>query len=69
MAERLHRQLKDSIRSHQNNEWVLILPTILLGIRSVIKEDLKVTLAELTYGYNIQLLGEFLTPSNTTDKV
>lgn len=59
MVERLHRQLKAAIKCHQTENWVDVLPTILLGIRTAQKEDLGTTAAELTYGSNIRLPGEF----------
>lgn len=38
----------------------MILPTVLMGIRASWKEDLQTTSAELVYGENIRLPGEFL---------
>lgn len=38
---------------------MLHLPTILLGLRTTYKEDLKATPAELVYGTSLQLPGEF----------
>lgn len=62
MVERLHRQLKAAIKCHQNDRWTDILPTVLLGIRSAWKEDIKATSAELVYGEPLRLPGEFLAP-------
>jgi hypothetical protein len=39
------------------------LPLVLLGIRSAWKEDLKVSSAELEYGFPLLLPGEFFAPS------
>uniref|UniRef100_A0A8D8S1Q3 Uncharacterized protein n=1 Tax=Cacopsylla melanoneura TaxID=428564 RepID=A0A8D8S1Q3_9HEMI len=64
MVERLHRQLKAAIKCHQNDRWIDILPTVLLGIRSAWKEDIKATSAELVYGEPLRLPGEFLAPRN-----
>lgn len=64
MVERFHRQLKAAIRCHQNNRWTEVLPTILLGVRSAWKEDLKSTSADLVYGESLRLPGEFLSPSS-----
>ncbi|XP_033229753.1 uncharacterized protein LOC117181302 [Belonocnema kinseyi] len=44
------------------------LPTVLLGIRSAWKEDLKATAAELVYGEPLRLPGQFLTPSTTNER-
>ncbi|XP_058790930.1 uncharacterized protein LOC131664081 [Phymastichus coffea] len=46
-VERVHRQLKAAIRCHDGNDWVSILPVVLLGMRSALKEDLGATAAEL----------------------
>lgn len=63
MVERLHRQLKTSIRCHENDNWVAMLPIVLLGIRTAIKDDLKATTAEMVNGSNIRLPAEFFLPS------
>lgn len=67
MVERFHRQLKGAIKCHENDHWVEVLPTVLLGIRSAFKEDLKATSAELTYGVNLRLPGEFFVPAQVRD--
>ncbi|XP_017796954.1 PREDICTED: uncharacterized protein K02A2.6-like [Habropoda laboriosa] len=63
MVERFHRQLKAAIRCYQHHRWTDVLPTILLGIRSAWKEDLKSTSAGLVYGQLLRLPGEFMAPS------
>lgn len=60
MVERLHRQLKGAIMCHKNSRWTEILPTVMLGIRSAWKEDIESTAAEMVYGQNLRLPGEFL---------
>ncbi|CAK9804160.1 Retrovirus-related Pol polyprotein from transposon 412 [Anthophora plagiata] len=62
LGERFHRQFKVAIRCHQNVRWTEILPTILLGIRAVWREDLRSRAAELVYGETLRLPGEFLAP-------
>ncbi|XP_046382288.1 protein NYNRIN-like [Ischnura elegans] len=64
-VERLHRQLKAAIRSHETEGWVDILPTILLGLRSAWKEDLQTTSAELVYGEPLRLPGDFHSPTES----
>ncbi len=39
------------------------LPLILLGIRTVLKEDISATTAEMVYGTTLRLPGEFFSPS------
>lgn len=62
MVERLHRQLKAAIKCHDMSNWVEILPIVLLGIRTAIKEELNATAAEMIYGAGIRLPGEFFVP-------
>jgi hypothetical protein len=44
---------------HKTKDWYSILPTILLGLRTTYKEDLKSTAAEMVYGTTISLPGQF----------
>jgi hypothetical protein len=39
---------------------------VLLGIRTALKDDLGCTAAELVYGTNLRLPGEFFSPSPDT---
>ena len=55
MVERLHRQLKAAIKCHENDGWAEVLPIVLLGIRTAIKEDLKASSSELLYGTTLRL--------------
>ena len=66
MVERLHRQLKASLRAHQASSWTDVLPLVLLGIRSAIKKDLGATSAELVYGSPLRLPGEFFDRSRAS---
>ena len=40
-----------------------VLPLVLLGIRTAVKEDLATTTAELVYGTTLRLPGEFFSSS------
>ena len=63
MVERFHRQLKAALKTQSNpNAWMDSLPLILLGIRTALKPDINSTAAEMVYGTNIRLPGEFFTP-------
>ncbi|GBN83550.1 hypothetical protein AVEN_153948-1 [Araneus ventricosus] len=55
IVERFHRHLKSSIKAYESTQWSEILPTILLGIRTAVKEDTKASCAELVYGTTLQL--------------
>lgn len=59
MVERWHRSLKAAIMCHNNSEWFDVLPTVLLGLRTSIKEDIGATAAELVYGTTLRIPGEF----------
>lgn len=60
LVERLHRQLKAAITCHLPETWTDALPIVMLGLRSVYREDIKATTAELLYGETIRIPGEFL---------
>lgn len=64
MIERLHRTIKSALKCNNANDWVDCLPTILLGHRSTLKEDIKATPAELVYGTTLRLPGEFFETTN-----
>lgn len=64
MIERLHRTIKSALKCNNASDWVDCLPTILLGHRSTLKEDIQATPAELVYGTSLRLPGEFFEPSN-----
>ncbi|GFS59466.1 hypothetical protein TNIN_167781 [Trichonephila inaurata madagascariensis] len=45
---------------HSDATWYQSLPTVLLGLRTTIHEDLKATSAELVFGENLRLPGDYL---------
>ena len=60
MVERFHRQLKAAIMAHEApNPWTITLPSVLLGVRSTVKELLGRLAAEMIYGRTHRLPGEF----------
>lgn len=63
LVERFHRSLKQSLMAHNQLRWTELLPTVMLGLRSAFKQDLKATCAELVYGTPIRLPGDFLHPT------
>ncbi|CAK9809177.1 Gag-Pol polyprotein [Anthophora quadrimaculata] len=67
MVEKWHRSLKAAIMCHESKNWVAILPTVLLGLRSSFKEDLGTTAAEMLYGTPLRLPGEFFTDTQPRD--
>lgn len=65
MVERFHRHLKSAIMAHASPNWFHKLPIIMLGIRSVFREDLACSVAELVYGTSLRLPGEFFEPASS----
>ena len=50
LVERFHRRLKESLKARlRGPDWADQLPWVLLGIRTVPKEDLNASSAELIY--------------------
>ena len=66
LVEHFHRQLKAALKTHPQSTWVESLLLVLLGIRTALKEDLHCTAAELVYGTNLRLPGEFFTSPSST---
>jgi cleavage and polyadenylation specificity factor subunit 1 len=65
MVERFHRQLKAALKARLSGpNWMDELPIALLGIRSAWKEDSECSSADLVYGTNLHLPGEFFPSSN-----
>lgn len=63
MIERTHRVIKTALKCRPSVNWVDELPTVLLGLRATIKEDINATSSELVYGTTIRLPGEFFETS------
>ncbi|GFR97519.1 Gag-Pol polyprotein [Elysia marginata] len=63
MVERLHRQLKASLKARTtSSNWFEELPMVLLGIRSSWRVDPGCSPAELVYGSTLRIPGELLQP-------
>lgn len=62
IVERWHRSLKTSLRAMlecTGSTWIDQIPTVLLGLRAVARSDTGVSAAQMVYGNNIRLPGEF----------
>lgn len=57
-VERLHKQLKAALKCH-GRDWLVHLPTVLLGIRAAPSDETGVSRAEVTFGKTLRLPGEF----------
>jgi hypothetical protein len=66
MVERLHRRLKDALRTHgANTSWTAELPWVLLGLRSQPREDSNISSAEAVYGTPLVLPNQYLSIDDT----
>lgn len=59
MVERWHRTLKAAIKCHATNDWTFVLPFVLLGLRTTMKEDINASPAEMLFGSQLRIPGEF----------
>lgn len=60
MVERAHRTLKAALMARNAGEdWISHLPWVLLGIRTMPREGMRVSSAEMVYGDSLVLPGEF----------
>ncbi|XP_029162661.1 uncharacterized protein LOC114934194 [Nylanderia fulva] len=57
--ERWHRSLKTVIKCHETTDWVKVLPVVMLGLRNALKEDIGTSAAELVYGTQLRIPGEY----------
>lgn len=66
LIERLHRQLKAALECRlRGTNWMNELPMVMLGIRTSWREDLQCSPAQLVYGTELHIPGEFLETANT----
>ena len=68
LVERMHRQLKGSLRaSLDDNAWMEALPLVLLGMRSAWREGPDTTPSEMVYGTCLRLPGQFIPNAEPAD--
>ncbi len=61
LVERFRRRLKDALRSWASAaDWQDHLPWVLLGIRPAFREDSDFSPAEVVYGSQLILAGQFI---------
>ena len=69
MLERFHRTLKASLTARCSGyDWRTQLPWVLLGLRTMPKDSLIHSAAELVYGQPLVVLGEFFPYDTTADQ-
>ena len=70
IVERIHRHLKSALMARPTgSDWIDELPWVLLGIRTVPKEGLGCSSAEMVYGAPLTVSGDFLPRGQDTDDV
>ena len=68
LVERLHRQLKASLKARLSGpNWMDELPMVMLGIRTSWREDAGCSPANLVYGTSLHLPGEFFEAPRASD--
>ena len=70
MVERMHRQIKASLKAKlTNHDWVDQLSFVLLGVRTVVREDINNSSASLVYTTNLRLPGQFFQPPDLPNSI
>ena len=65
LVERFHRTLKAALKARlQGPSWTDELPWVLLGLRTVPKDGISSSAAELVYGTPLTVPGQFIDPSS-----
>lgn len=67
LVERWHRTLKAALMARaSNNDWTAHLPYVLLGLRTAMRTEQDTTAAQLVYGQQLSLPGDFLNTARPT---
>ncbi|GBN77067.1 Transposon Ty3-I Gag-Pol polyprotein [Araneus ventricosus] len=69
IIERLHRHLKSALKAHNHIKWTEMLPIVLLGLRSALKEDINATCAQLVYGTTLRLPSDLVTSGSINQTI
>jgi cleavage and polyadenylation specificity factor subunit 1 len=68
IIERFHRTLKTCFKAHHPTPWTKSLSTILLGLRSVVRDNTDYSVSEMLYGTTLRLPSDiFMENSNQLD--
>lgn len=59
MVERFHRTMKAALMCTDPKNWHDRLPLVLLGLRSAFREDSRCSAADLVFGQQLRIPGEF----------
>ncbi|XP_011174429.2 uncharacterized protein LOC105206646 [Solenopsis invicta] len=66
LIERWHRTLKAAIMCHDTPDWVSVLSSVLLGLRTHVRLDTGASPAEFIYGTTLRVPGEFFLQQDFT---
>ncbi|GBM55155.1 Gag-Pol polyprotein [Araneus ventricosus] len=69
IIERLHRHLKSALKAQNHIKWTEMLPVVLLGLRSALKEDIKATCAQLVYGTILRFPSDLVTSGSINQTI
>ena len=68
LVERFHRSLKAALRARLTmTAWIDELPWVLLGLRTMPKQDLGASVAEMVYGSPLTVPGTFVGPGSNPE--
>ncbi|XP_035233736.1 uncharacterized protein LOC118205555 [Stegodyphus dumicola] len=67
-VEHFHKTLKTALKARNNISWTDTLPTVLLGLRTVIQEDTNHSIAQVVYGQSLRLPRVFFSEPNLVKK-
>lgn len=59
LIERMHRHLKSALMCQKDSDWPRNLSSVLLGLRTYVREDTDASPAELLFGTTLRVPGEF----------
>ena len=69
LVERFHRDLKAALRARcTDNNWIIQLPWVLLGLRTITKDATNASPAEIVYGQPLAVPGDFWPAQNPSDE-
>jgi cleavage and polyadenylation specificity factor subunit 1 len=64
LIKRWDRSLKAALMCHRLMPWIELSPSVELGLRTCLKEDMKASAAELLYGTPLRIRGELFLNEN-----
>ena len=62
MVGRFQRTIKTAIKARDSTNWTGQLPSVMLGLRAAFREDLHGSIAQMVFGEQLRIPGEFIEP-------